>query len=206
MPHWHPRLHPGPSLPGNIHSDSKSKPLKSPPPLNRSLENQNRDPPLHGVPTLASHNPLDSSRPHSRHGRSHSNPLISIFSNGKKLDRVVDIGLHDDTSSVSDDSVVIPSGLPSKDFTAAANGNCLRKEERERLMGKCATCGSAMTWPKDVDAFRCGACLMINDLKPYIGSLGDPDFKSILTGTEQSTPVTLKRGMVESKAFPTPLI
>lgn len=32
--------------------------------------------------------------------------------------------------------------------------------------GSCATCASKVKWPAGVKEFRCGTCLMINDLKP----------------------------------------
>ena len=41
-----------------------------------------------------------------------------------------------------------------------------RPEDASMDVGNCATCDTRVKWPKGVNEFRCGTCLMVNDLKP----------------------------------------
>lgn len=41
-----------------------------------------------------------------------------------------------------------------------------QKDDGEEQTGSCATCASQVKWPAGFNEYRCGTCLMINDLKP----------------------------------------
>ena len=39
-------------------------------------------------------------------------------------------------------------------------------DDRNMDAGSCGTCDTKVRWPKGVSEFRCGTCLMVNDIKP----------------------------------------
>ncbi len=171
MPSWPARLHLGSSPSSNSPSRPRSSGVKT---LHRdqAFGNLYRDSPLHGVPILASSDLIAPSHPHQRprHGRSHSHPLSSIFSSGRKPDRPSDDDLLDDTLDTSDGGLPVLSARPaSRDLMATTNGAPSQAGENDLVTGKCGTCDSLVRWPRHLDVFRCTVCLMVNDLKPSAG-------------------------------------
>ena len=49
-----------------------------------------------------------------------------------------------------------------------------KADEREMEAGSCATCDTKVKWPKGINEFRCGTCLMVNDLKPALAGIRAP--------------------------------
>lgn len=174
MPPWPSRLHLNHPASTSASSGPKPRDALSSTNHNHQTDNSRQDIPLHGVPVLASSDSIVPSPPKQRHGRSYSNPFSSIFSHGKRLDRTTDAELDGDVVNARDAPGSIPPALPITDSMAAANGSTSQRPQTDHVTGKCFTCGCAMRWPKELDAFRCGVCLMVNDLKPSIASLREP--------------------------------
>ena len=120
------------------------------------------NPPLASTEFYSSSN--SASRP--RHGRSISHPFPSLFGNGKRTDRKVDLdqleaeldGLNDNTGIVAGNEITRTSSEREKS----------QPSENDLVVGKCATCDSLVRWPRHLDVYRCSVCLMINDLKHAI--------------------------------------
>lgn len=112
-----------------------------------------------------------------RHGRSHSHPFTSMFGPTKKID-----SRHRNESNLAvSRSQHSPFAL-SSDATSGKVTNIspeasqLTAQDMELISGKCATCGSAIKWPKHLSVFRCTICLMVNDIRPVEdGSQQQPD-------------------------------
>ena len=203
----HSHLHSGPSATSTATSEPKSKISKTTVQSSQPLESQ-RQPdqlkPLHGVPILSPSDPVSSSRPKPRHGRSHSNSLISIFNGGKRSDKKTSRAVDGDALDVFDDSDVVSTGLPFKESAAGVKGNHphkgmkVLKDLQEFMTGKCLTCGCIMTWPKEVHTFRCGTCLMINDLEHFTGSLADLCIQDTLADEDLSASIKLQKSTSNS--------
>ena len=155
-------------------SRQKSRGLRSPP-YRPQQDDKFEDPPLHGVPIIASADSIAPSHPghRARHERSHSHPFPSIFGSGRRTDREVEV---DDQDEIIDDSYkppILSPGLASKNYMSSTSGFHAHSAEKDLMTGKCSTCDSTVRWPRHLGVFRCTVCLMINDLKPAAGILGD---------------------------------
>lgn len=100
-----------------------------------------------------------SNSPKSRagHSRSLSGNLPSIFSSRKRA-----------PSQPSTPDAAPTSSLQSHDGAASPRPRTAKATfggEEVLETGSCATCASKVKWPAGVNEFRCGTCLMINDLK-----------------------------------------
>lgn len=122
----------------------------------------------YGIPTLttaAQHgrpgpSGSSSSKPTSSHGRSMSHPFPSLFHGKKKGNTPTPPGVgvfDDDDISPEKSTGARSSRVPDKDFST----------------GKCITCNSSVSWPKELHAFRCKVCTTVNDLQPYIPAQND---------------------------------
>lgn len=115
----------------------------------------------HGV--RASRNPSES----PRQGRSHSHPLTTLFDQTKKVD-----GRHRNESNLSSlalkhNPIAKPIDVTSgKASSVSPKALKLKDQDKELIAGRCATCDSAVKWPKHLSVFRCTICLMVNDLQP----------------------------------------
>ena len=174
MPSWPTRLPLASSAASSPSSRPTSRGLRSPPYYAEEVE-RFQDPPLHGVPIIASTESFAPSHPghRPRHERAHSHPFPSIFGSGKRTDREVEI---DDQDEIIDDFYnppILSPGLASKDYMASTSGVHAHSAEKDLMTGNCSTCDSIVRWPRHLGVFRCTVCLMINDLKPAAGLLGD---------------------------------
>ncbi|QSZ33262.1 hypothetical protein DSL72_002850 [Monilinia vaccinii-corymbosi] len=119
----------------------------------------------YGIPTLTT-NPQRgrpaSSPSASSHGRSMSHPFPSLFHGKKKggAPAPPEIGLFDDDDDVS----------PEKNAGARSSS---RVADKDFSMGKCMTCNSSVSWPKELHTFRCKVCMTVNDLQPYMPAAHD---------------------------------
>ncbi|KAF7917010.1 uncharacterized protein EAE98_010441 [Botrytis deweyae] len=122
----------------------------------------------YGIPTLTTAgrpgpsgaNSSNSSKPTSSHGRSMSHPFPSLFNSKKKVTAPTPPGIgffDDDDTSPEHNTGARSSRVPDKDF----------------LTGKCMTCNSSVSWPKELHTFRCKVCMTVNDLQPYIPAQND---------------------------------
>ena len=168
MPSWPPRLYLGSPAP-DPRSKSRARALKGSPYREDQVgENMYLDQPFHGVPVVTLTSSSSPSRP--SHGRSYSHPFPSIFGSGKKAEKMSGNVFNEDALNRLNKTPWIPIGLASKD-QMASNGNCLQKVDKDLVTGRCSTCDSRVRWPRHLDVFRCTVCLMVNDLKPNVGSL-----------------------------------
>ncbi len=186
MPPWPARLHLGSPAPNHPHPRPKSRGLRNLPHQDQDFDSQCEDPPLLGVPVLAS---IDSTAPSPpeqrfRHGRSHSNPFTSLFGNGKKAEKAADAEIQNDTVDTLNGPLLLSPGPQSKEHMAGANGG------PPQATGRCSTCDSTMKWPQHLDSFRCQVCLMINDMKPSSNPLGE-----VLTGENLNSTASFKTGV-----------
>ena len=193
MPSWPARLHLGSPALG---SGPKSRAPKSPPYREDQVEeNTYHDQPLHGVPVITLASASSPSRP--SHGRSYSHPFPSIFGNGKKAEKIIDLEYNEDALETLTESPLVSTGLASKDHTAV-NGIPLQNGEKDLVTGKCITCDSLVRWPRHLDVFRCTVCLMVNDLKPGAGSS--------VEGEGQRTTTPASNADQSRKGITTPMI
>ena len=169
MPSWPSRLLSSGS------STSSTPPLSSNEPQNTNVFPRSRHgdfhsaaTPIHEIPTL---HPLPSGEPPSsssvahrpRHGRSISHPFPSLFGNGKRTDRRVDLDDLEAELDALDDNTGLVVG---RDITrTSSQKDASQRPEGDLMVGKCATCDSMVRWPRHLDVYRCSVCLMINDLK-----------------------------------------
>jgi len=186
MPPWPARLHLGSPAPDHPLSRPKSRGLRSPAHQDQAFSSQYQDPPLLGVPVLASADSTAPSPPKQRprHGRSHSNPFTSLFGNGKKGDRMADAEIQNDRIDTLNGPPPFSLGCQSKEHMAGANGG------PPQATGKCSTCDSSIRLPQHPDSFRCQVCLMINDLKPSGNPLGEA-----LVGENPNSTASFKAGV-----------
>lgn len=71
-----------------------------------------------------------------------------------------------------------PSDFESRSFPSSSDARLQERaaaftrpnqgqlESRDMEAGSCATCDTRVRWPRGVNEFRCGTCLMVNDLRP----------------------------------------
>ncbi|ORY64454.1 uncharacterized protein BCR38DRAFT_343583 [Pseudomassariella vexata] len=121
--------------------------------------------------------PKPKSRP-ARHSRSMSHPITSLFSKKKKP---ASDGVDDDST---DDDTTHARGQLGLRTSMAPPGP--RRRSADSVKGNCMTCGSQVSWPKEVDAFRCSICVTINDLKPFNPPRRDEK------GSEPPRPISLE--------------
>ena len=120
------------------------------------------NPPL--VTTELSPSSNAASRPH--HGRSISHPFPSLFGNGKRTDRKVDLDqLEAELDALNDDTGIVPGNEITRSSSEKEKS---QPHENDLVVGKCATCDSLVRWPRHLDVYRCSVCLMINDLKQAV--------------------------------------
>ena len=174
MPSWPTRLPLASSAAGSSSSQPTSRGLRSPPYHAEQVE-VFHDPPLHGVPIIASTESFAPSHPghRPRHERSQSHPFPSIFGSGRRTDREVEI---DDEDEIIDDlynPLIHSPGLASKDYMTSTSSVHAHSAEKDLITGNCSTCDSTVRWPRHLGVFRCTVCLMINDVKPAAGLPGD---------------------------------
>ena len=174
MPSWHTRLPLASPAASSPSSRPTSRGLRSPP-YHAQQVDKFEDLPLHGVPIITSTDSIAPSHQghRARHERSHSHPFPSIFGSGRRTDREVEI---DDQDEIIDDFYkppILSPGLASKDYMSSTSGVQAHTAEKDLMTGKCSTCDSAVRWPRQLGVFRCTVCLMINDMKPAAGVLGD---------------------------------
>lgn len=174
MPSWPARLPLASPAASSPPSGPTSRGLRSPP-YHAQQVDRFEDPPLHGVPIIASTDSIAPSHPghRARHERSHSHPFPSIFGGGRRTDREVEV---DDQDEIIDDLYkppILSPGLASKDYMTSTSGIHAHSAEKDLMTGNCSTCNSTVRWPRHLGVFRCTVCLMVNDLKPVAGSLGD---------------------------------
>lgn len=196
MPSWPTRLPLASPAASSPSSRPTSRGLRSPPYHAEQVE-KFQDPPLHGVPIIASTDLIAPSHPghRPRHERSHSHPFPSIFGSGRRTDREVEI---DDQDEIIDDLYnppILSPGLASKDYMASTSGIHAHSAEKDLMTGNCSTCDSTVRWPRHLGVFRCTVCLMINDLKPAAGLLGDVRLAEASNPSHTSAkPVLPKKG------------
>ena len=174
MPYWPTRLPLAPPAATSPSPRPTSRGLRSPP-YHAQQVDKFEDPPLHGVPIIASTDSIAASHPghRARHERSHSHPFPSIFGSGRRTDREVEV---DDQDEIIDDLYnppILSLSLSSRDYMSSTSGVHAHSAEKDLMTGKCSTCDSTVRWPRQLGVFRCTVCLMINDLKPAAGLLGN---------------------------------
>lgn len=104
----------------------------------------------------------------SSHIRSASGKLPSSLGiGGKVLSRDTDLE-HRSTPVVSS----VDGNVESELKRHAARPQVI---EDEFDSGRCATCDQKVKWPKSCAEYRCGTCLMINDLTPKVLDKDLPD-------------------------------
>ena len=158
MPSWPSRLLLGTSAPSSTSSVQRSPDIESPPPKHG---------PSKTTPRRVSASTSSSSRNRPAiHGRSLSHPFTSRLHGDRQINRRTE-GRNEFNAldTVEDEDPGIPSGF-SRDHVFTGQMGSLQHNEKNLVTGKCATCGSFVRWPKDVDVFRCTICLMVNDLTP----------------------------------------
>lgn len=144
--------------------DASTPPTRDPTSLDRStLTPQLADNDPFSPSPLAPEIPISSSTspaasPRRPHASSFSNTLPAIFGGTRKRPPPIDGSLSKSSPGLNNAHSQSP-GSPKKH---SAKG---RGEEGDFEVGKCATCDSKAKWPKGVSEYRCGTCLMINDLK-----------------------------------------
>lgn len=76
------------------------------------------------------------------------------------------------TASEPNDAVhgEVVHGKPGRPPFKGAHKKYSQPTDTDLTTGHCMTCDSMVRWPKDLKAFRCTICLMINDLKPVVTS------------------------------------
>ena len=175
MPPWPSLLHRGPPATSSGSPKTKVRSDRNPSTHSPAYESHPPDPPLLGVPVLASNDLIVASPPKHKpqHGRSHSNPFTSLFANGKKTEKVLDAEMRDDVVDSFDQQLASSSRPSTSNQTIVNATESAENHDKQLVVGKCSTCDTALKWPRQVDSFRCQICLMINDLKPSISPLGE---------------------------------
>ncbi|RAL58814.1 hypothetical protein DID88_009124 [Monilinia fructigena] len=141
----------------------------------------------YGIPTLVATpqhgrsgpSASSSSKQTSSHGRSMSHPFPSFFNSKKKgsAPSPPEVALFDDDDDDDDDV------SPEKNARARSSS---RVPDRDFSTGKCMTCNSSVSWPKELHTFRCKVCMTVNDLQPYITTLSN-DGRKLSGGSGKST-------------------
>lgn len=195
MPSWSSRLLLGTSAPSNTSSAQRSPGLESP--LRKHSQPKTRSRPEAPISDSAE---LSSSSIRNRpivHGRSLSHPFTSSLHEDRRTNkRVQGRDEFDGLDTTGDENSGIPPGL-SRDHMLPGQTGSLQHAGKELVTGKCATCGSLVRWPKDINVFRCIICLMVNDLspaskaKPAANALTKPN---ILSQEKVLGPATARKG------------
>lgn len=164
MPSWPSRLLLGTSAPSSTHPAPCSPGHESPP----RRHGQHKTTSRLEAPMSAPTNDSSSSSPNRPviHGRSLSHPFTTRLNDDRGTNRrVKGRDEFDGIKNIGDNTSGFSSGF-SRDHMFAGQNGSLQHGETELVTGKCATCGSLVRWPKNVDVFRCSVCLMVNDLSP----------------------------------------
>lgn len=108
-------------------------------------------------------------RRHS-HGRAVSHPLPRIFSRKKSARNLpgfnpTDVPLDDTLVPVLDEAAATKP-VPTRVISGRQAGARVGEDEKDKVARRCMCCDSKVSVPKELDKFRCLACLTINDLKP----------------------------------------
>lgn len=101
-----------------------------------------------------------------RHGRSHSHPLTSIFSQTRKADNrhCNETDTHPNGSHHKPNTSRLDV-TSSKASSVYPETSKLLAQDKQLILGRCATCDSMVKWPRHLRVFRCTICLMVNDLQ-----------------------------------------
>ena len=162
MPSWPSRLLLGTSASGSASSAQRSPENESHPRKHGSSKTTLR----REAPTSTSTNASFSSNRNRPvvHGRSLSHPFTSRLNEDRRTKKRIQERNECSGLEILGDET--PNVLPActRDLLFAGHTESLSTREKELAIGKCATCGSHVRWPKDVDVFRCTVCLMVNDL------------------------------------------
>lgn len=190
MPGW-PRLNTG--------SSSKSPNLdKQHEIYDRSLpEYPHSDSPLPDR-SPGQHHEISHNVPQRRlHQRSLSDKIPSFFNGTKKKSQ------H--PTDFESSSVPLEHSAESSDRQSHPRYGRTNVDDSELETGRCPTCNAKVRWPRTVAEFRCGSCLMINDLKPIQLKLAkDPDQQSLQRAVTFAGPASKAKGSCTPVAHHTP--
>ncbi len=170
MPPWPARLfHPttAPNPPSRPASDDHADADRDARHGSVPSDRNNQQP--HPSPVKASataSRPSASTLPRGRpHARSLSHPFPSLFGGGKKKNAENwDVGLRQDSDGDYTLGFQLDGHAPHT--VPAQDGGARHPDEGDLETGNCMTCDSRVRWPRSLKVFRCGACLMVNDLEP----------------------------------------
>jgi len=95
-----------------------------------------------------------NNNPPGSHTRSLSQTLPAIFRGNRKA------SANESSRSSPQDPYDASDPLSPKKKSSTK-----KQDDANNSAGRCATCGSKVSYPKDVLEFRCTVCLMVNDLK-----------------------------------------
>lgn len=126
------------------------------------------DPPptLHSERTLSSPPRPQTARQH-QHGRSVSHPLPRIFRRQKSARDLGGGGGFNDTDVPLDDDLVPVLDEPAAFTpTRVISGKKGKPEDDGKVTRRCVCCDCKVSVPREIERFRCLACVTINDLKP----------------------------------------
>lgn len=98
------------------------------------------------------------------HRRSFSNPFAGIGNRRKSPAKRQHQHVFGVSDSDDDDDGDVTIPLPEVSGTSPRKP--LPPPPDETATGRCMTCNSTMRWPRNLEVFRCTACLTVNDLEP----------------------------------------
>ena len=153
MPAWHKKLFVG--SPPNTDSTRPSLPD---PHLDPSYAR-------HDVPTLKIERPTQISsgrRPNQNRSFSHPSASISKSSENGGIPLYKEHGIEPGVGSAISQRTEVSSDPVDPVFCGLGES----PDQPGFAIGRCATCGTKLRWPRHVFSFRCTICLMINDLRP----------------------------------------
>lgn len=190
-----PSRPPAPQWPSNTFSDIDQfsdgrqpqprdlrRPLPAPP---SSLPNDYEIPTLRRKPL-----PEDPNVGQSRHARSLSNPISSLFGTKRQERKVVD---NDEQADSSDDDMIKAKRSASKS-KKTQRSDSQKTVDKQPVTGNCMACDSTVRWPKDLKVFRCTTCLTINDLEPFDSQLQTQPQPGPASGfSRRAVPVSIDR-------------
>ncbi|EON67612.1 hypothetical protein W97_06980 [Coniosporium apollinis CBS 100218] len=197
MPSWSSRiLHGTPQPASSLERNPTATTYYSPNAAFPTLHSPSRNPPQ----------PQPKPAKARQHARSISHPFPGLFSKKKSsgnLSRAFDQDATGDDGHTAD-----PDGSA---FDTMPRGNAPNKAEDADLeTGKCMTCDSKVRWPKNLNVFRCAACLMINDLEPAslcnAASIGQDQQSATQPASRSGAhtrPVLTRRGQLEPTVITT---
>lgn len=121
------------------------------------------DPILRNAPSADNGSILEAAQAPTRHGRSISYPLPSLFSHSEPTSmgevEARSAPNPNQTARVGEHRMATPKSMSGCSTTG-------RTSENDTITGRCSTCNSTVRFPQAINAYRCTECLMINDLKP----------------------------------------